>query len=72
MTQNNIELRYLMIIDGDQEWLTLDQAGAAYDNGLAKVGIGGLVMIEDGDTRDMTDDERQNIVDAADSHSASK
>jgi len=73
MVEKNSELlHYLMIIDGKRKWFTLDQAGAAYDNGLAIVKIGNMVMKEDGYLRGMTDEDIQRIEIAADAHGGRK
>lgn len=64
--------RYNMIIDGAPRWLSLRDAGIAYDSGHCSISIGGLVLEENGSTRDITMDERRRISDIADDWSASK
>lgn len=63
---------YQMIVNGKQEWHTLRGAGIVYDFGHLPISIGGLVLDSPGMTRDITDDERQQIADIADEWSASK
>ena len=63
---------YQMLIDGQTHWLRLQQAGVAYDNAWAPVSIGGRVIESDGAERPITDEERRQIADIADEHSASK
>lgn len=64
--------RYELVVDGHSHWLTLYQAGVAYDNNWVPVSIGGHVLHKDGTVRDITDQERARISDLADEHSASK
>lgn len=63
---------YEMIIDGKQFWLSIKQAGIAYDSGWMPVQIGGSVLEREGAPRLITDAERQRIADIADDWSASK
>ena len=65
-------LLYLMVVNGERHWMTLNQAGKVYDSGWYPVSIGGQVMDEDGKERDITDEERKRIADIADECSASK
>ena len=65
--------RYQMFIDGKEQWLTLREAGAAYNNGLAPVSIGNIVVDSPGaNPRQTTEGDRQDIFDAAEKHSDSK
>ena len=63
---------YQMMIDGQPCWLRLQQAGVAYDNAWSRISIGGRVIESDGAERSITDEERCQISDIADDHSASK
>jgi len=63
---------YLMVFDGKNRWLNINAAGRLYDYGFAPVSIGGRVMEEDGTEREITDEERQRIVDIADEYSGNK
>lgn len=63
---------YLIIVNGNNHWLPLRQAGVAYDSGWVAVSIGGRVIEENGTERAITDQERQQIATLADEHSASK
>ncbi len=68
--------KYHMIVTiGDkvrQSFMSLGTARATYDSGWAQVEIGSLVLMEDFTLREMTDEDRQNISEAADRHSESK
>lgn len=68
--------KYHMIVTIDdkvrQSFMSLGTAGATYDSGWAQVEIGSLVLMEDFTLREMTDEDRQHISEAADRHSESK
>lgn len=64
--------KYRMVIDGTPKWMTIRQAGIAYDYGWCPVSIGGEVMEEDATVRDITSAERRQISDIAEEWSASK
>ena len=69
--------KYHMIVDigvgkKRQSFMTLTEAGAAYDSGWAQVDIGDFVLTEDFKLREMTDEDRSMISEAADKHSESK
>ena len=77
MSTNTAFPKYLVIIEiGDgkkhQSYMCLRDAGAAYDSGWAKVSIGDFVLTEDFKLREMTDEDRSMISEAADKHSESK
>lgn len=63
---------YKMVIEEEEHWLPLHQAGRIYDSGMLAVSIGGLVLDEAGPTRKITDRERSRICDIADDYSASQ
>lgn len=65
-------LRYLMIVNGQREWLHLYDAGVMFDNGHVPVRIGGYVQDLRGMERPITDEERNKIADIADEYSGSK
>ncbi len=62
---------YQMVVDGNEEWHSLRDAGIVYDCGWLPISIGGLVQ-EEGETRSITNEERRSISDIADEWSASK
>ena len=65
--------KYLLIIDGADQWVPRSQVGGAYDNGFAKVEFGQWVIEVEGDLpRRMTEEDRQMIRRAADAYSDSK
>ncbi|MDX1608377.1 MAG: hypothetical protein R3251_04160 [Candidatus Spechtbacterales bacterium] len=63
---------YLMVVNGDERWMTLQEAGKIYDSGWFPVKIEGRVMDEDGEQRPITDEERKKIVEIANRRSESK
>ncbi len=63
---------YKMIVDGEEHWVPLRQAGVLYDFGFAPVSIGGLVLDGIGRPRQITNKERAQIADIADEWSAGK
>ena len=63
--------RYQMMVDGNEEWHPLRDAGIVYDFGWVPVSIGGTVRELD-TTRPITVEERRKISDIADDWSASK
>lgn len=64
--------KYRMVINGKTKWLSVKQAGIAFDSGWHPVSIGGQVMEEDSTIRDITAAERTRISDIAEEWSASK
>ena len=66
--------RYLMLLgdNRDRFWMLIHEAGRTYDSGLVRVEIGGSVMDSEVTEREITDEERERIVQIADNHSASK
>lgn len=64
--------KYRMVINGEPKWLTIYNAGVAYDSGFYPVSIGGQVMDVDGEVRDITSSERTQIADIADDYSGGK
>lgn len=73
MTQENSRFPlYLMIVNGERKWLKINRAGVVYDDGFMPVRIGGSVLEEDGSEREITNEERQKIVNIADEYSGSK
>jgi len=72
MTDNEGFPLYKMLVNGKEQWLPLRRAGITYDTGYIPVSIGGLVLEASGETREITDDERGQIVEIADEWSASK
>lgn len=64
--------KYRMVVSGQVEWLSIRNAGIVYDSGWVPVSIGGQVMEENGDVRDITSAERTQISDIADDYSGSK
>ncbi len=65
--------KYLMSIDGKEKFMSIEDAGAMYDNGFVRVEIVGKVLESDGsNVRDITDKERREIREIADEYSASK
>ncbi|MBX4211099.1 hypothetical protein KW783_03985 [Candidatus Parcubacteria bacterium] len=66
-------LLYLILINSQEHWMTIDEAGKRFDSGTAAVEIGNKVMVQaTGETRLITDEEHGFIAKIADSHSASK
>jgi hypothetical protein len=63
---------YHVIEDGHGKFLTLRRAGVLSDSMFSKVVISGLVLNEDFSTRQITEDEMNQIVEIADRHSDSK
>jgi hypothetical protein len=63
--------RYQMVVNGNEEWHPIRDAGVVYDSGWVPVSIGGSVRELDL-TRDITDEERRRIADMADEYSGSK
>jgi hypothetical protein len=61
-----------MLIDKDEYWLSLRRAGIEYDSNWGPIDIGGLVLDGPGKAREITDEERSQIVEIAEEHSASK
>ncbi len=64
--------KYELIIDDKTYFLTLGQAGGAYDNGWVSVSFGTKVLNENGSTREMTKEDQAAISEAADRHSEDK
>jgi hypothetical protein len=64
--------KYLMKINGRRQFLTLGEAGRAYDNGMVSVEFGRYVLSEDFSVVPMNDTDRKEISDAADRYSESK
>lgn len=64
--------KYKMMVNGEERWLPLQEAGRIYDYGMVPVHIGGRVLEFTGEVRDITDEERGDIVDIADQWSESK
>ncbi len=62
---------YKMIVDGNEEWHTLRDAGIVYECPWVPVGMGGEVL-EDGERRPITPGEQRRISDIAEEWSASK
>jgi hypothetical protein len=71
-TPDNVFPLYKMLIAGKEHWLPLRAAGVAYDFGWAPVEIGGLALDGVGVARKITNEERGQISEIADEHSASK
>ena len=64
--------KYLMKIDGQRKFLSLSEAGRAYDSGFTKVDFGRYILNADFTVRPMEESDRVNISEAADKHSESK
>lgn len=62
---------YRMVVDGEECWLPLHEAGIVYDNGYIRVEIGGTVRAS-GQERPISPEEVQQIRQIADEYSASK
>lgn len=62
-----------MSVDGRDEWLSLNAAARAFDNGFVHVDFG-FFVIDAVDTipRNITDEDRAKISDASDEISANK
>ena len=72
-SKNSVFPLYLMIRDGSRVWLHIRDAGRLYDSGFIPVSIGGKVIRdESGSEHDITDEERQRIVNIADDYSGNK
>ena len=63
---------YSMVINGKTSFMTLREAGVAYDNGMVRVEIGGLVLESSRSAREITHEERAKISEIAEEYSASK
>ncbi len=63
---------YEMNVNGQIQFLSLGDAGAAFDSGWAAIAIGTRVIEEDGSPRQMTDEDKTRIQDVADAHSENK
>lgn len=61
-----------MIVNGKEEWHPLRRAGRVYDYGCVPVHIGGQVLEGPGATREITEEERGQIVRIADEWSGMK
>lgn len=64
--------QYLMVIDGNMEFMTLQRAGVMLDSGWQQVRIQGFVLEADLKVRNITSEEEQKLQDIADNYSASK
>lgn len=64
--------KYRMVVNGQPKWLPIHDAGIVFDSGWFSVSIGGQVMEENGEVRDITSAERTKISDIAEEYSASK
>ena len=64
-------LKFQMIINGEEHWVGLRDAGVAYDYGFVPVAMGDNVL-ENGVMRPITDEERAQIANYADEYSYSK
>lgn len=66
-------LQYEMIVDGCPKFIPFREAYVLYDCGHRSVAFGSLVVTDDlGTTRPMTNEERNQIANAADRYSESK
>lgn len=63
---------YLMIIEGERCFLSLQEAGKVFDNGHINVSIGNLVRESDRSVRNITPEEVTKISEVADEYSADK
>jgi hypothetical protein len=63
---------YLMKINEEQKFLSMQQAGVIYDSGWDKVEIVGLVLEANFSVRPITAEERNQIREIADKYSSSK
>ena len=63
---------YLMVVDGQERFMPLQEAGATYDSGWAQVDIGGKVLEAGYRVRNITREEEAEISRIADAHSESK
>ena len=63
---------YLMLIGRRRKFLSIQDAGKAYDSGHVTVNIGNLVLESDFSVRDITAEEALRIGKIADEYSASK
>lgn len=65
--------KFLMVVGGVRQWMSLQEAGITFDNGWTTVEIGGYVRENGGDVeRAITSEERAEISRIADDYSASK
>jgi len=64
--------KYLMVIDGKLHFVPFREAYVAYDNGFVPVEFGQYVLNHDFSVREMTEEDKSKISDAADEYSASK
>lgn len=63
---------YELVVNGRNNFYTLSEASRVYDWGWATVEFGDLVITEEGVSRKMTQEEKQEISSLADEYSASK
>lgn len=63
---------YLFKIGDELKFLTMEQAGPAFDNGYEPATIVGFVLCEDFSVRMITPEEKREIRDRADRHSEAK
>ena len=63
---------YLFKIGVELKFLTMSEAGPAFDNGFVAVEIVGYVLCEDFSVRMITAEEKREISDRADRYSESK
>jgi len=72
VTQKHEFPRYLMRFNGEEKFMSIQEAGMDFDNGFVRVEIGGLVLNEDFSVRRITSAEESEISEIADRHSSSK
>lgn len=66
--------RFLMRVNGEEKFMSIQEAGVNFDNGFVQVEIGGLVLLDGEEfcVRRITPAEESEISDIADRHSSSK
>jgi hypothetical protein len=63
---------YLIVIGNERRFLPMQEAAIVYDCGLVNVSIGELVLEHDYSLRNITPEEKGQIVEMADNYSESK
>lgn len=73
MTSDNSEFpKYQITIDGQEHWLPLRKAGIELNSYFAPVSLGSKALEASGVTRDITQQERNQMIDIADEWDAAK
>lgn len=64
--------RFQVTIDGLEHWLPLERAGRALNNYLTPVSLGSRALEDSGETRQITREEHNRMIDIAEKWDAAK